>query len=618
MNHRPRKVLAVVLLLLGAGGALVSLSEVGWRHWTALGLAAVVALSPASAKVFRWSQRMRRVSPRARVVTTVAVFIASLGYLTFTAFRQDRPLYPKYHDNQSYAIQAQIIASGKLWLPPHPHWEFFDTFHVIVTPVYASMYFPGSAMVYAVGLLLHWPHWVIPMLIAAACVAMLYRVVAETVDGLSGLLAALWLVSLLWFRHHSTMYMSHPVLLLIGLMMFWAYLRWRRSNRLMWALLIGMIAGFGAITRPADALCYAAPIGIAMLYALRGRRLGFLAATGVIIVAGAAPFLALQLVFNRGVTGDALTSPYRFYLDRDAPQLSFGFHKLDPQRVPQSSLQQKRDYHRRYNIPLINAHRVDRLITTWLSLDNWRPGRLRLIMEATLPSMLLLPVVFVGVLGLTTMPRVALFALLPLYCLLYLFYAALLKHYTPVVAPAVILLGVLGVRQLGAVWPAMRARLATLGIVAVAGSCIAVLPELNPGMQDDPFEYIELKDARVNIPPNVQLPALVFVKYTPDPDANIHGEPVYNWEAAEIDDNPIVFAHDLGPDRNIELLRYYAQRQPQRHIYYFDRSMRKRLLSPEAGTVVDELNRLMRAATRPATGPATGAATVPAPAGAPE
>ena len=46
------------------------------------------------------------------------------------------------------------------------------------------------------------------------------------------------------------MLMSHQVLLLVGLLMVWAYLRWRRERRLRWALLIGAFAGFGAITRP--------------------------------------------------------------------------------------------------------------------------------------------------------------------------------------------------------------------------------------------------------------------------------------------------------------------------------------------------------------------------------
>jgi hypothetical protein len=37
------------------------------------------------------------------------------------------------------------------------------------------------------------------------------------------------------------------------------------------------------------------------------------------------------------------------------------------------------------------------------------------------------------------------------------------------------------------------------------------------------------------------------------------------------DQAPIVRAHDLG-DLNIELYRYYALKQPDRHVYIFDRA----------------------------------------------
>jgi hypothetical protein len=136
------------------------------------------------------------------------------------------------------------------------------------------------------------------------------------------------------------------------------------------------------------------------------------------------------------------------------------------------------------------------------------------------------------------------------------------------------------------------------------------MPEMNRFQEDDPFPYPEITDARENIPanPHITRPALVFVKFTPLPGQNVHAEPVYNWDAPRIDDNPIIFAHNLGA-RNIELVRYYAERQPERHVYYYDRMTRS--IAP-AGTVVDELKRLQslptsrEAATRAANLPMRG------------
>jgi hypothetical protein len=51
---------------------------------------------------------------------------------------------------------------------------------------------------------------------------------------------------------------------------------------------------------------------------------------------------------------------------------------------------------------------------------------------------------------------------------------------------------------------------------------------------------------------------------------DFHEEPVYNIDAPWPDDQRIVRAQDLG-DRNGELLNYYAQLQPDRMVYRFDR-----------------------------------------------
>ena len=71
--------------------------------------------------------------------------------------------------------------------------------------------------------------------------------------------------------------MSHTVMILLGLLMVWAYLHWRRSARYAWAVAIGVIAGWAAITRPVDAMCWAATVGLAILLDLRGKARGPLA-----------------------------------------------------------------------------------------------------------------------------------------------------------------------------------------------------------------------------------------------------------------------------------------------------------------------------------------------------
>jgi hypothetical protein len=62
----------------------------------------------------------------------------------------------------------------------------------------------------------------------------------------------------------------------------------------------------------------------------------------------------------------------------------------------------------------------------------------------------------------------------------------------------------------------------------------------------------------------------VLFRYTSG-TSSPHEEPVYNVDVTWPVDARIIRAHDLG-DRNVELFRYYADRQPERNVYRFDRA----------------------------------------------
>ena len=62
---------------------------------------------------------------------------------------------------------------------------------------------------------------------------------------------------------------------------------------------------------------------------------------------------------------------------------------------------------------------------------------------------------------------------------------------------------------------------------------------------------------------------------------------MYNVETAEIDDQRVVRAQDLG-DRDIELVRYYAARQPGRMVYRFENQLKE---PKQLGTVEEVARR---------------------------
>lgn len=556
-------------ILLWAIGIDQPAGMTAWRWGALAGVVLVSFLGPVNRRVFAAAERIRHPSPRARHAAALSIVLAASCYLLFTAVRQERDLFAKAHDDCSYLIQMRMLAQGRLWMPAHPLADFFDSFYLLARPVYASMYFPGTALLYLPTVWLGWPTCLLPALASGAVVGLLYLIVTELIDGVAGALAALLLVSLNWFRMLSILLMSQVPLMLLGLLMIWAWLRWRGRRRMGWAAAIGAFAGWAAITRPVDALCFAVPVGVAMLWELRRGPARSWLLTGALVILAAAPFLAVQLLMNRGITGSFFQTPAGLYAEGDHPGTSYGFHPVDPTRRPASVVPQKQLYYANVIAPYIADHQPANLLRLWCG--KWFP----LLADTVLPVRLLLILLPVGLLGLSDRRRWVVFMCLPLFVLLYIFWTFFLEHYAIILAPAVILLLLLGMRAIEMAWPIRRQLLATAMLLAVLVLCLTSLPEFNREADDETFHSQVLWFVNEQLPKEVKQPAVVLFRF--DPSNSLTEEPVYNTDVAWPDDAPVVRAHDLG-GRNMEIFRYYAQRQPQRMFYRFDR--KTKLLEP--------------------------------------
>jgi hypothetical protein len=564
----------------------------------ALVLAVVIVIIPRSRRLIEsLIAHAAHPTPTRRAQTAVAVALVASLYLGFTAHRQGRYLRPHWHDELSYAVQARMLASGHLSMPPHPMRDFFETYYLITSDrAYASIYTPGAAAFHVPAVWLGLPPWLTPVLLAGAVMGLLYRVIAELLDGAAGLLGALMLVSIQNFRMFSTMLMSQPPTMVLTLTMLVCLLRFRRTASLALAVAIGALAGFAAITRPIDAFMHALPIGIAMLLLHRshvchwqlaasagptgGRRgPGYASGaplprraisvdrhgrtsrpwhTGVVAllaVGSAVPFLLLQLHVNRSITGSALTFPWSLYVDRDMPGTAPGFPSNVASLAPRTTLEQKRLFYDLDLRPRVERHTPANVLREWTGV------RLRAFLAGSLPHGVLLTFALPGLLLWRRGRWVLILSTVGLVLAYSTFYV--LQEYYPLTAAAgMILLTLAGVRALS-VNHAARAGLCTF----VAILCLLSLPEANPKSKDQLFDPALIRRVDAWVDEYQGPPAIVLFAF--HPGRPLREEPVYNFTTANPDDARVIRAHDLGPARNGDILRYYAARQPDRIVYHF-------------------------------------------------
>jgi hypothetical protein len=559
MTRATRGVVIGLLLLFGVQLWFVVMHGLGIRRYqpTLIAIAAIVAATkPLANLLASWLEKIRRPSDRAACVTATLIGFSATAFFYFQAVNQHRDFQLKYHDEFSYRIQTRMIAHGRLWEPAHPLAGFFESFQLIAEPVYASIYFPGAAMIYAPSIWLHLPHWVIPLILSGAIVALVYRVFTLVLDGLAGWVGALLAISIPIFREQSIMVMAQVPALFGELLLIYLWLRWRAGKQNWRACLMGVVAGWLAITRPVDALIIAIPIAIAMIVE---RRRGA-AKTAIVAVACAIPFFAIQLILNYRVTGSLIHTPFDFYTEQVYPGGTYGFHGDAPTTRPSWPLPQIQQAYDGFAHDLLPNH------TPAKKLRIWRDDYLPATFQTLLPHSLIMILLPVGLLALRR-DRSIILATLPLFVLLYFPYVFFIVHYQLIVMPAVLLLAAMGIDVLSNVSPRFRGQVLTFIMLSISLLTISQWPQFNRLAEDERFhaEHLRTIDAKLASLPRGK--SIVLFRFSPE--AGSVEEPVYNPYVRYPDDAAIIRAHDRGED-NPRLYAYYAERQPQREVYLYD------------------------------------------------
>jgi hypothetical protein len=603
-----------LLLLLGVQSwLLLGHGDYGHRHefrWIAVALFAGL-IPPIRRGLNRAWERIARPGDRTRLIVAGLIALLSAIFIYISEREQGIAIHPYFHDEFSYMLQMQMLARGRLWMPAHPCAQFLDTFYVITHPVYASMYFPGAALMFVPAVWLHLPYFVATLTAAGLCAGLLFLIVTEILDGAMALLAVLILLSEATFRLDAIMLLSQIPVLLLGLTMTWSWLRWRRSAMVNqdaivtenqnifsgWAqpaglirrlkivnpylALLGASAGWAAITRPADALCFAATIGSAIAMDLwRSSPRVWLKTLGIIF-ASAAPFLLLQLIFNLGVTGNLLQTPFEYYTDQNYPGARYGFRELPANAEPASTLPQKRLFYETRILPDLRQHRFP-------DAGKLFQDRLDFATSRLVPDPLLWLLFPLAVAALWERRRWAVWGVFPLFLIVYTGYAFFpLPTYLPTLIPAVVLVTILPIQFLCSAFPNQRAFIRTMLGMSILFLMIVAMPQFDRLAHDQYFNMYELETIDRQLPQKVSPPAVVLFHFNVNTmldgkpfTSNADEEPVYNSTVAWPDDAPIIRAHDLNPivdsigkpgDLNLPLYAYYLRTDPRRVFYLYDR-----------------------------------------------
>lgn len=434
--------------------------------------------------------------------------------ISMTLFALRGAPLPRYHDDYGQLLAADTFRHGRLANPPLPHFQSFETMMALQRPTYASRFPPGNGMVLALGMLIGLPTIGIWMATALAVAAIGWAAGAWLPPrwaALTGYLAALHPVVIDWSQQINSG--SLPLLggaLLVGGV----------GRRRWWVAAVGAV--LLSNSRPYEGLVLTLAVLIASLPRLR-----FSLAAAVILIAGAL-FIG---IYNHAVTGSFFTLPHDLYDRQYLPWPNFFWERPRP-------------------VPHYGNEELRFVFSTWYA-GQWRrysllhsvSDKLYAIAHWLAPSTLFaLPLIAIGRRRSTRplLVALALSAFAPLSLVW-----VLQSHY---VAPAGALAAIIGV---GLVRDCAAKRLPLIPIIVIAAAiATGAMTIIHYQPQRSPAEM----NRRAIIDELSHMPGKHIVFVAP----GLHD---YVYNEADIPHARVIWARDLGPRPNGELLNDFGIRR---------------------------------------------------------
>ena len=464
---------------------------------------------------------------------------------------------PEVHDEFSNLLTADTFAHGRLTNPTHPMWVHFETFHVIHQPTYASKYPPAEGLMLALGqVLTGYPIFGVWLGTAAACAAIYWMLLAWVPAWLAllgGLMTALHPGILYW----SQLFWGGQPAMIGGALVYGALPRIMHVVRTRYALLMGLGLAILANSRPYEGLVASVPIAIVLLVWMFGKgapsavvsfRRIVLPLFSVLAVTGAG-----MGYYNWRVTGDPLLLPYVAH-DRTYT-VAPSFLWQQPRPVPEYRHRVIRDYHLVWEMNLYSPSKtvagfftisMQKLQKPWILFQGLRFSRLVLIVP-----LLMLPWLFKQRRTRLLLMTIGFFTLglLPI--------TSIGARLVAPITGALIIVFTEALRRLRllklSVFPIGRLLLWAIVLVAIG----MFTNEFLQRIQDKtPLWYFERSRIRQQLE-NDGGRHLIIVRY------GLEHSPLKEWvyNDADIDGSKVVWAREMNPMADKELIEYFKDRK---------------------------------------------------------
>lgn len=517
-----------------------------------------------------WFKKIERPLSRLanrRGLAVLVVGIAAFGLRVAVLPIEPIPV-PGIHDEFGYLLSGDTFAHRRMTNPPHPMWIHFESMTIIQQPTYSSAFWPAQGLFLAFGKIFFGNFfWGVCLSFALMCAAFCWALQGWMPPGWAFLGGALAAMRLGVFTYWANSYWGGAVAALGGALVFGALPRIKRRQRVRDGVLMAAGLAILANSRPYEGLLYSIPFLFSLLlflFSRRSGRIGFRVSRFVIpITAVAALTAAFMAYYFWRTTGDPLRPPYLVNTGTYFQEPQFIFQSLGAAKHYNHQLLQQ--FYGGYHVQMFLAAKHSPIVSAI--------GKLLYLFFFFVGPLLLLPFcVVVGVLpyGITVsaLGSKTLFFLcviaVTLFGLLLLPY--LNPHYAAPMACAIYALVLQAMRRVR-IWGSHGRKRGICFVRMTVASCVLVfvtsavaLAMKVPRSRLFPYDPYGPNIARSQVLGKLSRAAdesLVIVHYGPGHD--YHKEWVYN--DADIDNSKVVWARDMGAQRNRELLNYFKDRQ---------------------------------------------------------